>query len=59
MISPHKHDVLKQLKKHPKGSQNAPNGTIFSKIFQNFSILYIYLHSSTSCSMYQIEDRVL
>ena len=33
MISPHKHDVLKHLKKHPKGSQNAPNGTIFFKIF--------------------------
>ena len=29
MISPHKHDVLKHLKKHPKGSQNASNGTIF------------------------------
>ena len=33
MISPHKHDVLKHLKKHPKGSQNAPNGTIFFKNF--------------------------
>ena len=34
MISPpHKHDVLKHIKKHPKGYQNAPNGTIFFKNF--------------------------
>ena len=99
MISPpHKHDDLKHLKKHPKGSQNAPNGTIFSKNFRGRPLYppptggdtppafssstaspsrpeprgsscltvshfyfnsHIYLHSSTSCSMYQIEDRVL